>query len=113
MVKRTRESVDKPSKKLKLETNHTIYINNLNDKINTNTLKHNLYLLCLAYGDVIDIIIKPKSKKMRGQAHVIFSSSDEAAMALKKLKDMVFFSKPMKVDYSRKVSHIIRQSEIE
>lgn len=92
--------------------NQTLYINNLNDKINIGIIRHNLYLLCSSYGDVIDIIMKPKSHKMRGQAHIIFSNVSEASMALVALQKFEFFNKPMAVQFAKTKSKVIKLAEI-
>ena len=46
--------------------NETIYINNINEKIKTDVLKKNLYMLLSQYGK-IKKIIACKGLKMRGQ----------------------------------------------
>lgn len=102
----------KVAKRLKVDNvKQTIYIGNLNDQVNPKVLKHNLYLLSTSYGDVIDIVMKPKSRKMRGQAHIIFSNVMEASVAVKRLEGFMFFDKPLKVAYSRKTSKLVRQIE--
>lgn len=109
------EPVGSEPKRLKMDpdANQTLYLNNLNDKINPDLLRHSLYLLCSSYGDVIDIIIKPKSKRMRGQAHIIFSNVSEATSALYQLPKFTFFQKPMRVQYATKKSTIIKRIEME
>lgn len=103
--------VQDSNKRLKAE-NQTVYINNLNDKINPSILKHNLYLLCSGYGDVIDIITKPKSKRMRGQAHVIFGSLSEAHSAVQNLDQFDFFNKPLRVQFATRKSTLIKRVEL-
>lgn len=89
----------------------TLYIQNLNDKINHNVLKHNLYLMFSTYGDIIEVVINSKNKKMRGQAHVILNNSLSAKLALKNLQSLIFFEKPLKISYSLKKSKIISRIE--
>ncbi|CAE7226879.1 unnamed protein product [Symbiodinium natans] len=51
--------------------NQTLYVNNLNDKINVETLKKSLREVFAAFGGIIDIVAM-KSLKRRGQAWIIF-----------------------------------------
>lgn len=110
MVKRSGNEIDKGhNKKIKIdpELNQTIYVKNLNDQVNSSIIKTNLYLLCSSFGDIVDVIIKPRSRKMRGQAHIIFSNLKEAQVAHQELQDFVFFDKRMVVEYSRRKSRKI------
>lgn len=113
MAKRKAEESSTSTKKTKIDPqlNQVLYLNNLNDQINPETVKINLYLLCAAYGDVIDIVLKPNSKKMRGQAHVIFSNLSEAQMAKEKLQDRKLFGKELRIQYARRKSKIIKRIE--
>lgn len=88
----------------------TVYVKNLNDKVNAQAMKHQLYLLGSIYGDVIDIVMKPKSHKMRGQAHIVFSSGDEAQAAVIGMKRVVF-GKEIGVEISRRRSRIVKRME--
>lgn len=92
---------------------HTLYIQNLNDQINAKTLKHHLYLNFSTYGDVIDIVIKAHSKKMRGQAHVIFANKAQSANAMKALQNEEFFDKSLRLSYAINKSRIIDAAEKE
>jgi len=96
-----------PTKRAKLDPNHlkpsrTLYINNLNDQLSKSVLRHNLYIICSTYGDVVEINLK-----LRGQAHVVFSSVINASVALKCLNGEDFFGKPMGVKYSWNVSKVV------
>lgn len=104
--KRRASDVASSSKKPRLEVQQTLYIQNLNDKINRALLKHNLYLLFSSYGDVLDINVK-----MRGQAHVIMESKEAAVRSLKLLLDQSFFGKPLRIDFSRTKSQCIELAE--
>lgn len=50
---------------------HTLYINNLNEKIKKDVLKKVLYMLFSQYGRVIQIVAC-KGMKMRGQVSDLF-----------------------------------------
>ena len=51
----------------------TIYLNNINEKIKTDVLKKNLYMLLSQYGKIKQIIAC-KGIKMRGQVSSIVDS---------------------------------------
>lgn len=109
--KRKLESIG-PSKRAKVavKPSQTLYVNNLNDQVLRRLLKHNLYLLFSTYGDVIDIIIRPK---MRGQAHIILDSVASALSARASLDKRRFFSKEMGVSYAKTKSRIVARAEDE
>uniref|UniRef100_A0A0E9TGK5 RRM domain-containing protein n=1 Tax=Anguilla anguilla TaxID=7936 RepID=A0A0E9TGK5_ANGAN len=54
-----------------IRPNHTIYINNVNDKVKKEELKRSLYALFSQFGQIIDIVAL-KTMKMRGRAFVVF-----------------------------------------
>lgn len=54
-----------------LRPNHTIYIQNMNEKIKKEDLRKSLYVLMSQFGQVLDIVAL-KTMKMRGQAFVVF-----------------------------------------
>ena len=89
---------------------YTLYVNNLNDKIQLAMLKHNLYVYFSTYGDIIDIVMKAQGK-MRGQAHIIFANVMHATNAMKSLQGKPFFEKDLHIEYSLKKSKIISNLE--
>lgn len=86
--------------------NQTIYIKNLNDKINKQDLRTCLYCLFSTYGTVLDVVAL-KTQKMRGQAHVVFKDVISAGTALKACDGMMFLDKEMRISYARGQSAII------
>lgn len=76
------------------QPNTSLYINNLNDKINKEELRAQLYALFTTYGKIIDVIAT-KSAKMRGQAFLVFTDLAGATSALRACEGMVFYDKPM------------------
>jgi len=86
--------------------NHTIYINNLNEKIKKEDLKKSLYAIFSQFGQILDIIAL-KTLKMRGQAFVIFKEISSATNALRSMQGFPFYDKPMRIAYSRGDSDII------
>ncbi|KAK6205261.1 uncharacterized protein RJT21DRAFT_14472 [Scheffersomyces amazonensis] len=85
-----------------LKPSQTLYIKNLNDKINPRIVKHNLYLLFSTFGDVIQI-----NNRKRGQAYIVFGDVDSATLALRSLQAEPFFNKPLAINYSINESKII------
>ncbi|KZP32879.1 RNA-binding domain-containing protein [Athelia psychrophila] len=85
------------------QPNTSLYINNLNDKINKEELRAQLYALFTTYGKIIDVIAT-KSAKMRGQAFLVFTDLAGATSALRACEGMVFYDKPMHIDYAKSKS---------
>uniref|UniRef100_A0A8C9PSL4 RRM domain-containing protein n=1 Tax=Spermophilus dauricus TaxID=99837 RepID=A0A8C9PSL4_SPEDA len=73
-----------------IRPNHTIYINNMNDKIKKEELKRSLYALFSQFGHVVDIVAL-KTMKMRGQAFVIFKELCSSTNALRQLQGFPFY----------------------
>merc|ERR1711935_298543 len=87
--------------KLKMERpNHTIYINNLNEKVKKEDLKKSLYAIFSQFGQIMDIVAL-KTLKMRGQAFVIFKEVPSADAAIKSMQGFPFYDKPMRIAFSR------------
>uniref|UniRef100_A0A8C7EXU5 RRM domain-containing protein n=1 Tax=Neovison vison TaxID=452646 RepID=A0A8C7EXU5_NEOVI len=72
--------------------NHTIYINNLNEKIKKDELKKSLYAIFSQFGQILDILVS-RSLKMRGQAFVIFREVSSATNALRSMQGFPFYDK--------------------
>ncbi|XP_030051003.1 U2 small nuclear ribonucleoprotein B'' [Microcaecilia unicolor] len=89
-----------------IRPNHTIYINNINDKIKKEELKRSLYALFSQFGHVMGIVAL-KTMKMRGQAFVIFKELGSATNALRQLQGFPFYSKPMRIQYAKTDSDVI------
>ncbi len=75
-----------------IRPNHTLYVNNLNDKLKKADLKRSLYYLFSPYGRILDIIAM-KTPKMRGQAFIIFQSITSATNASRVLQGFQLFDK--------------------
>ena len=76
------------------QPNATLYINNLNDKINRDELKLQLYALFTTHGKLIDIVAS-KGGKMRGQAFLVFADLAGATAAMRACTGMMFYDKPL------------------
>uniref|UniRef100_A0A0A9Z0Q7 U1 small nuclear ribonucleoprotein A n=1 Tax=Lygus hesperus TaxID=30085 RepID=A0A0A9Z0Q7_LYGHE len=79
---------------LDIRPNHSIYINNLNEKIKKEELKKSLYAIFSQFGQILDIVAL-KTLKMRGQAFVIFKDVASASNALRSMQGFPFYEKPM------------------
>lgn len=89
-----------------IRPNHTIYVNNLNEKIKKDELKKSLYAIFSQFGQILDIVAM-KTLKMRGQSFVIFKEISSATNALRSMQGFPFYDKPMRLSYSKKDSDII------
>jgi U1 small nuclear ribonucleoprotein A len=93
-----------------LPPNLTLYVNNLNDKINVETLKKSLREVFAAFGGITDIVAM-KSLKRRGQAWIIFKEVSAATNALKSLQGFPFYNKPMRINYARSKSDAVAKAD--
>ncbi|XP_054153052.1 U1 small nuclear ribonucleoprotein A-like [Oppia nitens] len=91
---------------LEVKPNHTIYINNLNEKIKKEELKKSLHAIFSQFGQILDIVAL-KTFKMKGQAFVIFNDIQSASQALRSMQNFPFYDKPMRIAYSKTDSDVI------
>ncbi|KAL6453203.1 Snrpb2 U2 small nuclear ribonucleoprotein B'' [Candida maltosa Xu316] len=108
-MKRSNTDIDTESKKIKLDyTNlkpsQTLYVKNLNNKINNKVLLHNLYLLFSAFGDVISINLR------NGFVFIVYASLNSATLALRNLQKESFFEKELQINYADKQSKVITKA---
>ncbi|KAM4594191.1 U2 small nuclear ribonucleoprotein B'' [Fundulus diaphanus] len=89
-----------------IRPNHTIYINNINDKVKKEELRRALYALFSQFGQIVDIVAM-KTVKMRGQAFVVFKELTAATNALRQLQGFPFYNKPMRIQYAKTDSEVI------
>ncbi|KAL6111071.1 U2 small nuclear ribonucleoprotein B'' [Pungitius pungitius] len=89
-----------------IRPNHTIYINNINDKIKKDEMKRSLYALFSQFGQIVDIVAM-KTSKMRGQAFVVFKELAASTNALRQLQGFPFYNKPMRIQYAKTDSEVI------
>ncbi|ODV90328.1 hypothetical protein CANCADRAFT_105128 [Tortispora caseinolytica NRRL Y-17796] len=88
---------------------HTLYIKNINDKIKKDELKRSLYMLFSVCGSIVKVVTV-KGPKMKGQAHIIFTSEASATIAMATLQGTLFYDKKLIIDYARKPSMVIRDT---
>ncbi|OAP61811.1 hypothetical protein AYL99_04014 [Fonsecaea erecta] len=90
--------------------NQTLFLKNLQEKVNKNELKRALYMLFSTYGPVLDIVtnrIGSKGQSMRGQAHVVFRDIQTSTQAMRALQGFDLFGREMVIVYAKGQSHII------
>uniref|UniRef100_A0AC34F3L8 RRM domain-containing protein n=1 Tax=Panagrolaimus sp. ES5 TaxID=591445 RepID=A0AC34F3L8_9BILA len=93
-----------------VKPNHTLYINNLNEKVKKDELRKALYAIFSQFGQVIDIMAF-KTLRMRGQAHVIFKDVNCASTAMRSMQGFPFYEKPMKIQFSKEDSDVISKAK--
>jgi len=86
--------------------NHTLYINNLNEKIKADEMKLNLYHLFSQFGDIVEIHSR-KSFRMKGQAFIVFRDITSATNAKHALNNLLLFGKEMRINFSKNTSDAI------
>ncbi|KAH7581123.1 U2 small nuclear ribonucleoprotein B'' [Nakaseomyces glabratus] len=86
-------------KQTKTTPKNTLYIRNLNEKINTKRLRHGLFMLFSIYGEVLKVTINFKA--LRAQAFITLRSVEEASLAKAALEGEVFFNKPLSIEFSK------------
>ncbi|KAG6821232.1 hypothetical protein H0H93_002342 [Arthromyces matolae] len=92
------------------QPNATLYLNNLNDKVTTQELKTQLFALFTSYGKIIEIIAS-KKQGMRGQAFLVFTDLAGATSAMRACEGMMFYDKPIHIDYAKTKSHATSRRE--
>jgi len=93
-----------------LQPNTTLYINNLNDKINKEELRTQLFALFTTHGRLVDVVAT-KSPKMRGQAFLVFADLAGATSAMRACEGMEFYDKPMRISYAKTKSYATMRRE--
>ncbi|ANZ74375.1 BA75_00955T0 [Komagataella pastoris] len=109
MSKRSNDVEDPPLKRKKVEksSSYTLYVKNINDKLKPHQLEQQLYYLFSVYGDVVAINCPPK---MRGQAFISLSDSNDTIVARNKLQNRVIFGKKLIIEFAKNNSKKIEDS---
>jgi len=84
----------------------TLYIQNLNEKVQIPVLKSSLRGLFKSYGEVLDVVAH-SNLRMRGQAFVSFPSSEIAAKAMKEVRGFPLYGKPMQISFAKTPSDAV------
>ena len=78
----------------------TIYVNNLNERINKEELKKSLYAAFSQFGPILDVVAL-KTFRMRGQAFIVFRDIEAATQAVRQMQGFPFYDKPMNITYAK------------
>ena len=89
-----------------LRPNHTVYIQNMNEKMKKEDMRKSVYALMSQFGQVLDVVAL-KTMKMRGQCFVVFKEISSATNALRSMQGFPFYDKPMRISYARTDSDMI------
>ena len=85
---------------------HTIYVNNLNDKIKKIELINSLHAIFSQFGKILDIVAS-KNFRMRGQAFIVFEDVSSSTSALQSMQGFPFYDKPMRIAFAKSKSDAI------
>ena len=95
--------------------NHTIYVNNLNEKVAIENLKKELQMVFAQFGEIKDIIAMkgklPNGHFRKGQAWVVFGEISAATNAMKQMQGFPFHEKPMRIQFANKKSDAISKDD--
>mmetsp|Transcript_67404 Transcript_67404/g.133587 ORF Transcript_67404/g.133587 Transcript_67404/m.133587 type:complete len:257 (-) Transcript_67404:286-1056(-) len=78
----------------------TVYVNNLNDRINPEETKKSLYAAFSQFGPILDVVAM-RTYKMRGQAFIVFRDISSATQAVRQMQGFPFYDKPMQLAYAK------------
>ncbi|GMT23367.1 hypothetical protein PFISCL1PPCAC_14664, partial [Pristionchus fissidentatus] len=93
-----------------VKPNHTIYINNLNEKVKKEELKKALHAIFTQFGEIVSVMAF-KTLRMRGQAHVVFREISASSAAMRAMQGFPFYDKPMRIQFSREDSDTIAKAK--
>ncbi|CAD6190729.1 unnamed protein product [Caenorhabditis auriculariae] len=93
-----------------IKPNHTIYINNLSDRVKKDELKKSLHMIFTQFGEII-AVMSFRTDKMRGQAHVVFKEVSSASNAMRAMQGFPFYEKPLRIQYAKEDSDVISKAK--
>jgi len=93
-----------------LAPNCTVYVHNLNEKVNKEELKKSLYHVFSPHGKILEIHAQ-KLYKLRGQAWIIYEAEADAVKAVQSMAGYSFYGKPMRVNFSRVKSDVVSKKD--
>jgi len=91
-------------------SNQTVYVRNISEKVKQDPLRRALYLTFSTFGNVIEVHC-PRTKKIRGQAWIVYDEPAGAVQAVAEMNGKMFFGKPIEVTFAKKKSDIIAKFE--
>lgn len=92
------------------QTNATLYVSNLYEKLSIPDLVEALRCIFERYGPVLDIVAR-RTHALRGQAFVVFENPEHAALAMEELAGFELMTKPMRIAYAKAASDATKKKE--
>lgn len=89
---------------------HTLYVNNLYEKIKQEDLKKCMRCIFGQFGNIIDVVSR-KTYRLRGQAWVVFEKTEDAKNALQAMQGFPFFDKPIRISLARTKSDSVAKMD--
>ncbi|QIW96778.1 hypothetical protein AMS68_002296 [Peltaster fructicola] len=86
----------------------SLYIQNLPQQLHKEDLRRALYMLFSTHGSVLDVTAM-KTRRMRGQAHVLFRDVQTATQAMRACQGFDFFGREMRISYAKARSHTLQK----
>ncbi|CEG48465.1 u1 small nuclear ribonucleoprotein a [Plasmopara halstedii] len=90
--------------------NHTLYLNNLNDKIKADRMKATLYATLSQHGKILEIVMG-HARRLRGQAWVTFDDIPSASNAVRAVNGTILFEKPVVIHFAKEKADVIARRE--
>ena len=74
---------------------HTVYVRNLNYKLEPNELRKGLYYEFVKFGKILDIVVGQKRYALKGQAWIIFDKAEDTTNAVAQMNGKVVLNRPV------------------
>ncbi|GLE03427.1 hypothetical protein PINS_up012329 [Pythium insidiosum] len=89
---------------------HTLYVQNLNDKIKVDRMKTSLYAAFSQHGKILEVTMC-SGRRLRGQAWVTFDDIPSASAALRAMNGFLMFEKPLVIHFAKEEADVIARRE--
>lgn len=90
--------------------NQTVYIKNLNDRINIKILRAELKELFSRFGNIIDLVALTSFWR-KGQAFIVYDSIEAATQALHAMQGYMLHGHAMRLNYAKEKSDIVTKAD--
>ncbi|GIX61653.1 U1 small nuclear ribonucleoprotein A, putative [Babesia caballi] len=88
----------------------TLYVKNLNDRVNIRALRTELRELFGRYGKIIDLVAL-SSFWRKGQAFIVFDTVDAAKKAMSEMQGYMHYGHAMQINFARERSDIVAKAD--
>ncbi|KAI3433493.1 hypothetical protein D9Q98_003305 [Chlorella vulgaris] len=85
---------------------HTIYVNNLPEKVSQDDLKKAMRCMFGQFGNILDVVSR-RTYRLRGQAWVVFERAEEAKKALDCMQGFPLMGKPLRIALAKTKSDAV------